>query len=40
MTIGVVGYSYDEIAAELGVSWPAVNRQHVRARAATRATRG
>ena len=40
MTIAVVGYSYDEIAAELGVSWLTVNRQLVRARAAARATRG
>jgi DNA-directed RNA polymerase specialized sigma24 family protein len=36
MTIAVVGYSYDEIAAQLEVSWLIVNRQLVRARAAGR----
>jgi RNA polymerase sigma factor (sigma-70 family) len=35
----VAGYSYDEIAAELGVSWRTVNRQLVRARAAVREAR-
>ena len=34
-----VGFSYDEIAAELGVSWLTVNRQLVRARAAIREAR-
>jgi DNA-directed RNA polymerase specialized sigma24 family protein len=33
----VAGYSYDEIAAELEVSWLTVNRQLVRARSAIRA---
>jgi Sigma-70, region 4 len=32
----VAGYSYDEIAAELDVSWLTVNRQLVRARACAR----
>jgi hypothetical protein len=36
----VGGYSYDEIAAQLEVSWLTVNRQLVRARAAARAARG
>jgi RNA polymerase sigma factor (sigma-70 family) len=40
LTLKVAGYSYDEIAAELGVSWLTVNRQLVRARAAARAARG
>jgi hypothetical protein len=39
MTIGVVGYSYDEIAARLEVSWLTVKRQLVRAPAAVRAAR-
>jgi DNA-directed RNA polymerase specialized sigma24 family protein len=32
-------HSYDEIAAQLDVSWLTVNRQLVRARAAVRAAR-
>jgi DNA-directed RNA polymerase specialized sigma24 family protein len=40
LTLKVSGYSYNEIAAQLGVSWLAVYRQLVRARAAARATRG
>jgi RNA polymerase sigma factor (sigma-70 family) len=36
----VAGYSYEEIAAELEVSWRTVNRQLVRARTAVRAARG
>jgi RNA polymerase sigma factor (sigma-70 family) len=39
LTLKVAGYSYDEIAAELGVSWLTVNRQLVRARGAVRAAR-
>jgi DNA-directed RNA polymerase specialized sigma24 family protein len=35
----VAGYSYDEIAAQLDVSWLTVNRQLVRARSAVRAAR-
>ena len=35
----VAGFSYVEIAAELGVSWLTVNRQLVRARAAIREAR-
>ena len=35
----VAGYSYDEIASELDVSWLTVNRQLVRARAAVREAR-
>jgi DNA-directed RNA polymerase specialized sigma24 family protein len=35
----VAGCSYDEIAAELNVSWLTVNRQLVRARSAIRAAR-
>jgi DNA-directed RNA polymerase specialized sigma24 family protein len=38
LTLKVAGYSYNEIAAQLGVSWRTVNRQLVRARAAARAT--
>ncbi len=37
LTLKVAGYSYDEIAAELGLTWLTVNRQLVRARAAARA---
>lgn len=40
LPLNVAGYSYNEIAAELDVSWLTVNRQLVRARAAARATRG
>ena len=40
LTAKVAGYSYDEIAAELNVSWLTVNRQLVRARSAIRASRG
>jgi RNA polymerase sigma factor (sigma-70 family) len=40
LTLKVAGYSYDEIAAKLGVSWLTVNRQLVRARAAVRHERG
>jgi hypothetical protein len=36
----LAGCSYDEIAAELNVSWLTVNRQLVRARSAVRAARG
>jgi RNA polymerase sigma-70 factor (ECF subfamily) len=39
LTAKVAGYSYDEIAAELNVSWLTVNRQLVRARAALRKAR-
>jgi RNA polymerase sigma factor (sigma-70 family) len=39
LTLKVAGYSYDEIAAELGVSWRTVDRQLVRARCAVRAAR-
>ena len=40
LTAKVAGYSYDEIAAELNVSWLTVNRQlDVRARSAIRASR-
>ena len=39
LTLKVAGYSYDEIAAQLEVSWLTVNRQLVRARAAARAAR-
>ena len=35
----IAGYSYEEIAAELEVSWRTVNRQLVRARRAVRAAR-
>jgi DNA-directed RNA polymerase specialized sigma24 family protein len=35
----IAGYSYDEIAAQLELSWLTVNRQLVRARAAARAAR-
>jgi DNA-directed RNA polymerase specialized sigma24 family protein len=35
----VAGYSYNEIAAQLDVSWLTVNRQLVRARTAVRAAR-
>jgi len=31
LTVKVAGYSYDEIAAQLEVSWRTVNRQLVRA---------
>jgi RNA polymerase sigma-70 factor (ECF subfamily) len=40
LTAKVAGFSYDEIAAELDVSWLTVNRQLVRARSAIRAARG
>ena len=40
LTAKVAGYSYDEIAAQLGVSWLTVNRQLARARSAVRASRG
>ena len=36
---GGPGYSYDEIAAQLGVSYTNVNRHLVRARSAVRAAR-
>lgn len=36
LTAKIAGYSYDEIASELDVSWLTVNRQLVRARAAVR----
>jgi DNA-directed RNA polymerase specialized sigma24 family protein len=36
----MAGYSDNEIAAELGVSWLTVNRQLVRARAAAPAAHG
>jgi RNA polymerase sigma factor (sigma-70 family) len=39
LTLKVAGFSYDEIAAELNVSWLTVNRQLVRARAALRDAR-
>ena len=39
LALKVAGFSYDEIAAELGVSWLTVNRQLVRARAALREAR-
>jgi RNA polymerase sigma factor (sigma-70 family) len=39
LTAKVAGYSYDEIASELDVSWLTVNRQLVRARAALRKPR-
>jgi RNA polymerase sigma factor (sigma-70 family) len=39
LTLKVAGYSYDEIAAQLEVSWPTVNRQLVRARRTVRAAR-
>jgi RNA polymerase sigma factor (sigma-70 family) len=39
LALKVAGFSYDEIAAELGVSWLTVNRQLVRARAAIREAR-
>jgi DNA-directed RNA polymerase specialized sigma24 family protein len=35
----VAGYSYDEIAAQLDVSWLTINRQLIRARSAIRAAR-
>jgi RNA polymerase sigma factor (sigma-70 family) len=39
LTLKVAGYSYDEIAAQLGVTYTNVNRQLVRARSAVRAAR-
>jgi DNA-directed RNA polymerase specialized sigma24 family protein len=39
LALRVAGFGYDEIAAELGVSWLTVNRQLVRARAAVRQAR-
>jgi RNA polymerase sigma factor (sigma-70 family) len=39
LALKVAGYSYDEIAAEVNVSWLTVNRQLVRARAALRDAR-
>ena len=39
LTAKVAGYSYDEIAAELNVSWLTVNRQLMRARGALRDAR-
>jgi len=39
LALKVAGFSYDEIAAELCVSWLTVNRQLVRARAAIRQAR-
>jgi RNA polymerase sigma factor (sigma-70 family) len=36
LTLKLAGYSYDEIAEQLGVSWLTVNRQLVRARKAVR----
>jgi RNA polymerase sigma factor (sigma-70 family) len=39
LALKVAGYSYNELTAELNVSWLTVNRQLVRARAAVRAAR-
>jgi RNA polymerase sigma factor (sigma-70 family) len=39
LTAKVAGYSYNQIASELDVSWLTVNRQLVRARAAVREAR-
>jgi RNA polymerase sigma factor (sigma-70 family) len=39
LTLKVAGYSYDEIAEQLGTTWCTVNRQLVRARRDVRAAR-